>query len=192
MRLQSLIAVVIVAVAATYVLTTRGVPAGFDSLSAESQIDPIGAVRDAAPSPQDVLLVHVSGAVAAPGVVHLRMPARVADAVAAAGGATRKADLSLLNLASEVRDGQQIVVPERGSSAGGVPVETADPGDGRVDLNSAGVVQLTTLPGIGPVLAERIVRHREQEGPFRVVEDLLDVAGIGEARLLELRDLVEV
>jgi len=125
------------------------------------------------------LVVHVSGAVVRPGLVSLGEPARVADAIDAAGGATTTADLGALNLAGPVRDGDQIDVPNVG--------ERDDAEDGLVDLNEATAQQLANLHGIGPVLADRIVAYREEHGRFEVVEDLLDVPGIGEAKLALLR-----
>jgi len=161
-----------------------GVFAGIDAAGA------VDAVGGAEPS---TVLVHVSGAVLSPGIVELESGARIADAVAAAGGATRSANLSAINLASSIGDGDQITVPKIGDpSTGAAPNETVGDSPGRVGLNAATVAQLMGLPGIGPVLAERIVRHREQNGPFTEVEDLLDVAGIGEAKLLELREFVEI
>jgi competence protein ComEA len=161
----------------------------------------------------DVLVVHVDGAVAAPGVVRLRPGDRVADAVEAAGGVLDGADTRLVNLARTVVDGELVVVPREGEEAllppppagsgGGDPPgaaagSTGPPGAGvadgteLVDLNTADVVQLDTLPGIGPVLAERVVAWREEVGPFGSVEELTSVSGIGPAVLDRLRDLVTV
>jgi len=125
--------------------------------------------------------------------------ARVADAVARAGGSTRKADLSLVNLAALVSDGEQVVVPRRGagvtaaggagggvagvSGASGIPM-------GPVHLNGATVEQLDALPGIGPVTAQKIVDYRQKHGAFTSVDELDAVSGIGPARLDQLRDLV--
>jgi competence protein ComEA len=128
--------------------------------------------------------VHVSGAVAAPGVVQLSSDAIVADAVAAAGGAAANADLTSINLAAPVGGGQRIVVRDINQYTEGV---TTDPDDG-IHLNTATAGELESLPGVGPVLAQRIVAHRDERGPFRVVEDLLDVPGIGEAKLSQMRD----
>jgi competence protein ComEA len=137
--------------------------------------------------PQGRLTVHVSGAVTRPGLVSLPEGARIADAILAAGGARADALLTSLNLAATVVNGQQLVVPAVGP---------ADPAtsqrDGRVAINTADAVALEALPGVGPVLAERIVEHRERHGPFGVVEDLLDVPGIGEAKLAALREMVLV
>lgn len=132
------------------------------------------------------ITVHVSGAVARPGLVELPAGARVADAVAGAGGARPEADLASLNLAAQVADGAQVVVPAVGSAA------PAAVSGGLVSLNQATAADLESLPGVGPVTAARIVAHREAHGPFAAVEDLLDVPGIGEGKLAALRDLVAV
>jgi competence protein ComEA len=137
------------------------------------------------------VVVHVSGAVARPGLVSLPTGARVADAVVGAGGALPDAVLSSLNLATPVVAGQRIVVPW---DAGGEGTDRrgGTPGAGPVPINTADASTLVTLPGIGPVLAARIVEHRERHGPFTTAEDLLGVAGIGEATLAALRDHIVV
>ncbi len=135
----------------------------------------------------DLIAVHVSGAVNRPGVVHLQPGARAADAVAAAGGASRAAALAGINLAARLTDGQQIVVPSVSDTTG-----VGSVADGRLVLNRASVDELVALQGVGPVLAERIVAHREQFGPFSTIEDLLDVPGIGEGKLSALRDQIVV
>lgn len=128
--------------------------------------------------------LHVSGAVRSPGVVIVSAGGRVADALAAAGGATRDADLSRLNLAATISDGDFITVPSVA-----VPGETPGaPESAGIDINRSTPAQLEGLPGVGPVLALRIVSHREENGPFADVEDLLDVPGIGEAKLAGMRD----
>jgi competence protein ComEA len=130
-----------------------------------------------------------------PGLYRLGQGARVADAVARAGGATRKADLSLVNLAALVSDGEQVVVPRRGSavaagaSAGAASGASGIP-TGPVHLNSATVDQLDALPGVGPVTAQKIVDYRQTHGAFTSVDELDAVSGIGPARLDQLRDLV--
>lgn len=135
-----------------------------------------------------ILVVHVAGEVRRPGVVRLVAGSRVVDAIEAAGGATPSAVLAGVNLASEVVDGSQIVVPS--SSRGEGPAAAAS--DGLVVVNRATPAELESLPGVGPVLAERILSHREEHGPFETVEDLLDVSGIGEATLARLRPLVRI
>jgi competence protein ComEA len=140
------------------------------------------------------VVVHVAGAVVAPGVHELRAGARVVDAVAASGGLTADADAGAVNLAAEVVDGSQVYVPRVGEVPPPAPVGagSADPGAGPVDLNTADVALLETLPGVGPATAAAIVDHRERHGPFASVDGLLEVRGIGEAKLAALRDLVRV
>ena len=132
-----------------------------------------------------MLTIHVSGAVARPGLVQIAAPARVADVIVAAGGALRDAELGSLNLAASVSDGQHIRIP---SAVAG----SEDPESGKVAINQANAEELESLPGVGPVLAQRIFDYREAHGPFEMVEDLLDVPGIGEAKLAALRDTVAV
>ncbi len=153
----------------------------------------VAVVGSGAPT-RSVLTVHVSGAVAAPGLVSLAPGSRVADALAAAGGALATGEVGRLNLAASVADGEHIVVPSVTDPSPVVPAasDPQDAGSGPVHLNTATPEELETLPGVGPVLAGRIIDHRERDGPFTVPEDLLDVSGIGEARLESLRDLVAV
>lgn len=150
---------------------------------AEPVVTPVAVLEE---RPRGTVTVHVSGAVARTGVVVLVEGSRVVDAVAAAGGITPDADLDRVNLAAVLVDGGQVVVPAIGSEP------ASDPGDGRVPVNTATLAELQTLPGVGPVTAARIVDHREEVGGFTVVEDLLDVAGIGEATLERLRPLVRI
>jgi len=144
------------------------------------------------------VVVHVVGQVVAPGLVTVPPDARVADALEAAGGATPDADLAALNLARAVTDGEQIVVPRPGEAvaapdpAGGAGGTDAGPAGGPLDLNAADAATLDTLPGIGPVLAERIVAWRDENGPFTTVDELGEVSGIGPAVLADVRDLVRV
>ncbi len=135
--------------------------------------------------PVATITVYVSGAVNSPGLVSLPLDARVADAVAAAGGALPGAGLDLVNLAAPLVDGEQVVIPVASMAPGGssVPVD-----DGMIRLNQASAAELEALPGVGPVLAQRIVAFREAHGPFRTLEDLLDVPGIGEAKLAAFRE----
>ena len=138
------------------------------------------------------LVVHVAGAVRHPGVYRLRAGARVADAVRRAGGARRRADLGAVNLAAELQDGRQVLVPLR-ARAGGPPVAGAAPAPGvPLDLNTATVEQLDELDGIGPATAQQIVAYREAHGGFGSVEELDQVPGIGETRLAALREKVRV
>lgn len=144
------------------------------------------------------IAVHVAGAVAHPGVYRLPSGSRVADAVAKAGPLP-DADLDALNLAKVLKDGEKIPVPSKltEATAPGAPAPagaakgTGSTG-GKVNINTADVNELDRLPGIGPALAERIVRYREENGPFTSVDDLLNVSGIGEKKLEALRDYATV
>jgi competence protein ComEA len=141
-----------------------------------------------------VIIAQVAGAVTTPGLVRLRDGDRVADAIAAAGGARTDADLDALTLAARVADGERILVPVRGAGppavAPGPDAGPARPPGGPVHLNSATAEELETLPGIGPSLAAAILRERQARGGFRSVDDLDAVRGIGTARLAELEPLV--
>ena len=150
-----------------------------------------GPTPTPAPASVQGLVVHVVGRVAHPGVVTLAAGARVADAVEAAGGLRRDADVTHVNLARPVADGEQILVPRRGEDPP-APSPGTSAAPGKVDLNVADVATLDALPGIGPVLAQRIVDHREQHGPFPDVASLSDVPGIGPALERRLADLVTV
>ena len=145
------------------------------------------------PVPRRLLVVDVTGAVRRPGLYRLADGARVADAVARAGGATARAELEAVNLAARVADGEQVVVPRRGGAgagASGSASSDAPPATGPVHLNSATVEQLDALPGVGPVTAQNIVDYREEHGGFRSVDELDAIPGIGPTRLDRLRELV--
>jgi competence protein ComEA len=144
-------------------------------------------------------LVHVVGAVRRPGVYRLAAGRRVQDAIRRAGGARPGADLQAINLAAKLADAQQVVVPRRGTAAGGsaaaAPASgTAAPGpaSGPVNLNAATAEQLDTLDGVGPATAQKILEYRQQHGGFRSVDDLAQIAGIGPKKLEALRGQVTV
>jgi len=153
---------------------------GFGALAASSSSSSLGTSRP--------ISVHVSGWVVSPGVVEVAEGSIVADAITAAGGARPGAGLDSINLAGPVLAGDQVVVPGPSGSTPAGPAASSS--DGLISLNRADAAQLQDLPGVGPVLAERIVAHRDANGPYRAVEDLLDVPGIGEAKLAAMRDLV--
>lgn len=136
------------------------------------------------------LVVDVEGAVLRPGLVRLPPGSRVSDALVRAGGLTRKAARAGVNLAAPVSDGEQVVVPVAGAPAPGVGGAAGASPAGPVSLSSATAEQLDTLPGIGPVTAQKIVDFRAQHGPFRSVEGLDAIPGIGPARIAELKGLV--
>lgn len=131
------------------------------------------------------VLVHVAGEVAEPGVVEVPASSRVGDAIDAAGGATGDADLSVVNLARIVEDGEQIVVGHVDDPAGS---DAAVGPEGKIDVNRADAATLQEVPGIGPVTAERLLSHRQEHGPFTSADDLLDVPGIGQRTLDRLVD----
>jgi len=157
--------------------------------------DPDGGASGLPPaSGAAAVVVHVVGQVVAPGVVQLPAGSRVSDAVAAAGGATPGADLAALNLARVVGDGEQIVVPAPGEVVGRANGEASVGGgkDPLVDLNTADLAALDALPGIGPVLAQRVLDWRDRHRRFSDVAELGEVAGIGDTLLGRLRELVRV
>jgi competence protein ComEA len=141
------------------------------------------------------VVVDVVGAVRRPGLYRLEQGSRIADAVARAGGATQRADLAMINLAAPLADGEQVVVPRRGAPGaapgGGAagPAATGMP-TGPVHLSSATLDQLDSLPGIGPVTAQKILDYRAKHGAFSSVDELDAVPGIGPSRMDQLRDLV--
>lgn len=182
------VVVVLVALAVTIVIgmlrTTRP-----EAVAIESSAD-----ADAVTAP--AVFVHVSGAVAGPGLYHLAAGARVFDAVSAAGGLTAEADSSAVNLARLLTDGEQLHVPTIAETAESPPGGSGSPGaaeaGGKINLNTADLAALDTLPRVGPAIAQRIIDWREANGRFTSVDDLLSVPGIGEKMLAGLRDLVTV
>lgn len=184
-----------------WAVSARSRPAGPPIEELLPRADTTTTVAGGGPSSSGEVVVHVAGAVARPGLFRLVAPARVADAVAAAGGTTGAADLDRVNLAAPVADGERVWVPRRGEAApevasggggggGGPPAagggRRPDAPAQRLDVNTATVEQLEALPGIGPATARAIIEHRTRHGPFRTVRQLLDVRGIGEAKLAAL------
>lgn len=144
--------------------------------------------RSSAPA----VVVAVAGGVRRPGLFTLPVGSRVADAIAAAGGVRPGVSIGLLNLARRLVDGEQVIV---GAPAGAQPNAPANPASGPgapLNLNTATLDQLDGLPGVGPVLAQRILDYRTQHGAFRSVEQLREVGGIGDAKFADLRGLVVV
>ena len=149
----------------------------------------------------DRIYVHVAGAVRRPGLMRLPPGSRVADGLARAGGPTRRADLTGVNLAAQLTDGQQIVVPTAGSAAtppsggtaaaNGAPAVSGAPAGAGIPLSTATAEQLDGIDGIGPTLAQRIIEYRDAHGGFRSLAELAQVDGIGEKRLATLRESLQ-
>lgn len=198
-RLIGLIVAVGIACASAVALATRadtGPSLVLDSAPEASATIPGAAPQE--PSVETTLVVHVAGAVLRPGLVWMPGGSRVGNAIEAAGGSLGSAALDALNLARVLSDGEQVYVPSLDEVAAG---GSASPPGGPigvpeapscVDLNSADVAALDTLPGVGPSTAAKIVADREANGPFTSVDDLQRVAGIGPKRIEEIRELVEV
>src|SRR3954451_19904661 len=156
---------------------------------------PVAVSTGPAPAPArkaaGSLVVDVEGEVARPGIQHVPAGSRVAAAVDAAGGISRRGDATAVNLAAPLQDGQQIVVPRRGAAvaaaAGATPAAGGSASNAPISLSNATVAQLDTLDGIGPTLAQRIVQYRTSHGGFRSVDELKQVEGIGEKRFASLK-----
>jgi competence protein ComEA len=190
-ELIALVAVVGVTVGGAGFWYVRSLPAPVQVRSGPSGA-PVAAPTASA-SPAMVILVDVAGWVRRPGVYEFAEGARVIDAIDAAGGARPGAVLSSLNLAAPLVDGTQVLVPKESQSAPTTETGTGTSGaTGLVNVNSATNAELETLPGIGEVLAQAIVDHRTENGPFTSVEQLVDVSGIGDATLENIRELVTV
>lgn len=149
----------------------------------------------AAAEAEPLILVHVAGAVKTPGLVRLFSEARIADAVAAAGGAAENADFESLNLASPVYDGMKLYVPRIGETPGIIPPATPEAQAGglsshKININTAGLSELMQLDGIGEATAGKIIAYREQHGRFQNEEELMDVSGIGNAKYEKIKDRI--
>ena len=145
-----------------------------------------------------IILVHVLGAVARPGLFELHDGARVIDVVAAAGGLSESADPAGVNLARIVSDGEQLYIPQLGEAQPGAPPGTTAGGSeggttgGKVNLNTASAVEFETLPRIGPAMSQRIIDYREANGRFSSIDDLLNVTGIGDKTFDGLKELISI
>jgi competence protein ComEA len=161
------------------------------AVSASSASAALGAAAITSPPTSAVeVMVQAAGAVVSPGVYRLPLGARVQDVITAAGGPTAAANLQAVALASKIVDGQRVYVPAVGESVTTDTVPAPPPAP--LDLNQATVEQLDALPGVGPTTAQAIVDYRSRHGPFTSVDDLLQVRGIGAAKLDGFRDLVTV
>ena len=180
-----------IAVAVLLVLLVRHLGGGGSVAASTAAFAPVKPARSGAASGRQ-LVVDVAGDVRRPGLYKLPSGSRIDDAIAAAGGATSKAQLDAVNLAAPVADGEQVLVP--GSGAGGAaavssPTAGASP-SAPLDLNTATLEQLDALPGVGPVTAQKILDYRQQHGAFHSVSELEGVPGIGPSHMAQLKGLV--
>jgi competence protein ComEA len=203
--ITSTVAVVLVGVGAWWVVRVPPVPveAGI-SFTSTSLVRDQASSSDTDPALTLDIVVHVAGEVNKPGVYTLPNSARMIDAVIAAGGATARADLEVINLATPLIDSSQIYVPAKGVAArptfarpqpgvnGVASAPNTPSASGVVNINRASVTELDALPGVGPSTAQAIVDYRSANGPFGSPEDLLNVKGIGPAKLEAMRKLVGV
>jgi len=150
------------------------------------------------------VIIHITGAVKSPGVYQLKSTDRIVDAVKIAGGATEEANLDLINLAALLKDGQKIIVPSKIYNENGEEISknivnnaeamysssSSDSISGKININTANATMLQALPGIGPVLSERIIEYRNQNGFFGVIDDIKDVSGIAEKKFEGIKDLI--
>jgi competence protein ComEA len=206
------LAFVVTAFGVRYLITGRAQAAGSaGQLLAASPLPASGsspamasdAAASAGPSVAPIV-VYVCGAVVHPGVYDLHTGARVADLLKLAGGAGVKADLSAINLAAKLSDGQQVVVPKQGEVAvtsslasGGTAAATGSAAGGLppaalVNLNTATAAELDALQGVGPATAQKIIDYRTTNGPFKTIAELKNVPGIGDAKFTALKPYITV
>ena len=164
---------------------------GAGTTTTAAPLPPPPAMAGVTGLPSSRVVVDVVGAVRRPGLYRLAHGSRIADAVTRAGGATSRADLAQVNLAAPLADGEQVVVPKRlpGGAAGASATSPGASG-GPVQLSTATLEQLDSLPGVGPVTAQKILDYRQKHGAFQSVDELDAVPGIGPKRLEQLHELV--
>jgi competence protein ComEA len=171
-------------------------------VSSQPRGQPITLVPPPTPIP---IVVHITGAVIHPGVYTLPPGSRVQDAIQAAGGASQDADLEAVNLAGFLEDGSRLSIPRiqpippteevpptPGSSRGGNEAPLFPSSDNPININTANQAELESLPGIGPVYAQRIIAYREANGPFTTIEDIIKVSGIGQSTFELIMELITV
>jgi competence protein ComEA len=202
------VAAVVVAIGVRYVVLPRasgtgggeGVALAALPSAASSPAGPSAAAAAPSSASAAAVVVYVCGAVRSPGIVRLPAGARVADALELAGGASGRAQLDGVNLAAKVADGQQILVPERGAApaAGSVAPASASGASSAgapaapVNINTATLEQLDALQGVGPSTAQKIIDYRTSNGPFKRIDEIKDVPGIGDAKFTAMKDSITV
>jgi competence protein ComEA len=197
-ELVGLIALALLIVGGAALWYVRSLPSSVRIEASTERLGPSGVAGPAPTATSAVVIVDVAGWVRRPGVYDFRQGDRVIDAIRMAGGGKSGADLQSINLAALLTDGQQIVVLKKGQGgtgpgiAGGGAAPGAGGAEALINVNTATLDQLESLPGIGPALGQRIIDYRQEHGPFRKVEDLLNVSGIGDKTLAEIRSKVTV
>jgi len=203
------VAVVVLAVGVRYVVLPRDAGSSGDQAVvlapvASPAAGPSAEPGVAAASPAPDVMVYVCGAVRSPGVVRLPAGARVTDALELAGGPTAKAELAAVNLAAQVTDGQQILVPERGATAAAATAagdaaasSTAGSAIGTapaalININTASLEELDALDGVGPSTAQKIIDYRTANGGFKTIEEIKEVPGIGDAKFAAMQGSITV
>ncbi len=214
-KLIRTVIIIMIAIAAVFVFFVQPKHSDDGIAIEESSAYDSSSSYDASEDPQ-VVICDVSGAVNAPQVVELQEGSRIEDAIQAAGGLTKEADITNINRAAVVNDGDKIIIPEKGQVQNGSPAPSSDASTangqaqspaasaqqpvqssagagastGKININSADATQLQTITGVGPVTAQKIIDYRTQNGGFKKIEDLTSVSGIGEKTFEKMKDQV--